>query len=116
MKIVLLSMTSVFFASAVFAKDLTCGFGEYPSENWPLRSDVVRQEVVNEEVTLSIAHPRTIYSIHYSVAEHTLTNTFTLIEHNVTEATTFSFPYWNHSAYVSPIHLSGQALYCWFED
>lgn len=116
MKTLLLAMISVCFASAAFGKDLTCGFGEFPSEDLPARTDVVRHQVLNDEVILDIAHPSTIYNIHYSVAEHALTNTFTLVEHNITETTTVALPFWNHTAYVSPIYSTGKALYCWFED
>lgn len=116
MKIVSITTLLVFFNLSAFAKDLTCGFGEYPSQDWPERSGVVRQEVVGDEVELRIANTKFSYIIDYSISEGILRNTYTYRSHNLTLMVTTFFPYWNHSAYVAPIRNSNEALYCWFED
>ncbi len=107
----IVAMTSV----SSFASELTCGYGQYPSENWPERTDVVRKAVVNGEVVLEVSHPKVISTIYYSVSTEILNHTFTLPEYDVTEESSVTFPFWNHTAYVSPIHGTNSALYCWFE-
>lgn len=119
---IFLAMLVILCTVEAHAKMLTCGFGDESSEDRPVRTDVVSEELIGDEVNLELTYLNLVhYSITYSVSKKVLLNEFTLLDHNVSMRSEIPYPFHipvfgRYVAYVATIHESEKALWCWFED